>query len=385
MENKNFQKLLQECKNDINIMSKAHGQKKDEVLEDENSSQTSQAGFDSGLIKKNKIEEIRNSLMMNISNFYTLKYIKIIIILIGISTLVFTIVYIVYFLSLFLDLVNSTNYNITLYQSTLKTSELISIFVTIRVIYLKEIIDKNNLQYDYLDFKTEGKNLTEYYEYCITKSLKLQEEMFQLFGFLEMNAPNYLSDEELDDIYWDRINISYFNENYSIYYNNSKEEESFPMAIGQLLSDSLIFLEYPSFKSIANSTSFFENYSNNKNYFYYITFLIIENGYNNILPNLFKKINNFPDILRRYNLHHIINMLTLVCGFFIFIFILSIIYIYLFYITNKSMLDGMDKVSKIKLEKIEEIIKRIKIFINNLKKFREKEKNQKIIKTNWKY
>ena len=45
------------------------------VLEDENSSQTSQTGFDNGLVKKNKIEEIRNNLMMNISNFYTLKYI----------------------------------------------------------------------------------------------------------------------------------------------------------------------------------------------------------------------------------------------------------------------------------------------------------------------
>ena len=44
------------------------------------------------------------------------------------------------------------------------------------------------------------------------------------------------------------------------------------------------------------------------------------------------------------------------------------------------MLDGMDKVSKIKLEKIEEIIKKIKIFINNLKKFREKEKKSEDIK-----
>ena len=82
LENKKFQKLLQECKNDINIMSKTHGQKKDEVLEDENSSQTSQAGFDSGLVKKNRIEEIRSNLMNNLSNFYTLKYIKICILII---------------------------------------------------------------------------------------------------------------------------------------------------------------------------------------------------------------------------------------------------------------------------------------------------------------
>jgi hypothetical protein len=76
IENKKFQKLLQACKNDINILSKTHGQKKDEVLEDENSSQSSQTGFDSGLVKKNRIEEIRNNLMKNISNYPTLKYIK---------------------------------------------------------------------------------------------------------------------------------------------------------------------------------------------------------------------------------------------------------------------------------------------------------------------
>jgi len=37
------------------------------------------------------------------------------------------------------------------------------------------------------------------------------------------------------------------------------------------------------------------------------------------------------------------------------------------------MTDGMEKITKIRLEKIEEIIKRIKIFNSNLKKFREKD------------
>ena len=142
LENQKFQKLLQSCKNDINIMSKAHGQKKEEVLEDENSSQTSQAGFDSGLVKKNRIEEIRSNLMSDISSFYTLKYIKTIILLIGIFSLIFSLIYIFDFLSLFKNLMSSNNFSINLYQSTLWTSELINIFVTIRVLYSKEIINK---------------------------------------------------------------------------------------------------------------------------------------------------------------------------------------------------------------------------------------------------
>jgi hypothetical protein len=52
MKNKIFKKLLEECKNDIMTMSMVHGAKKEAILPDENSSQTSQIGFDSGLVKK---------------------------------------------------------------------------------------------------------------------------------------------------------------------------------------------------------------------------------------------------------------------------------------------------------------------------------------------
>ena len=98
LENKKFQKLLQTCKDDINMMSKLHGDKKDDVIEDENSSQTSQAGFDSGLVRKNRIEEIRSTLMNNISSFYTLKYIRIVIFLIGFFSVIFACIYFCYIL-----------------------------------------------------------------------------------------------------------------------------------------------------------------------------------------------------------------------------------------------------------------------------------------------
>ena len=58
VENKKFQKLLQSCKNDINIMSKTQGDKKEEILEDENSSQTFQASFDSSLVKKIELKKL---------------------------------------------------------------------------------------------------------------------------------------------------------------------------------------------------------------------------------------------------------------------------------------------------------------------------------------
>jgi hypothetical protein len=53
-----------------------------------------------------------------------------------------------------------------------------------------------------------------------------------------------------------------------------------------------------------------------------------------------------------------------------------------FYATNKSIVDGMDKVTKIKLEKIEEIIKKINLFSSNLKEFRGKDMKEEDDKFN---
>ena len=373
VENKKFQKLLQSCKNDINIMSKTQGDKKEEILEDENSSQTSQASFDSGLVKKNRIEEIRSNLLTNVSNFYTLKYIKISLLLICFFSITFAIAYIIYLLSLFNTLFYTNKININLYQSTLWTAELISIFVSLKVLYQKEIIQKNDTNsFEYYDFLTNKQNLSLFYEYCILKSLDLYKSLSKSFEFLEMNMPNYLTEEELDNIYWDKVNISYINENYKLY-TNRENEESFPMSIGQLLSNSLTFLQSSIFNSIYNNTIFFDNYANNKINFEYMTYIIIENGYNNILPNQYNKLSKIPIIISNYNKIQINYISNIIYIYMCITVILCLIFLFFFYVTNKSIIDGMDKVTKIKREKIEEMIKRIKIFNLNIKRFREKD------------
>ena len=43
--------------------------------------------------------------------------------------------------------------------------------------------------------------------------------------------------------------------------------------------------------------------------------------------------------------------------------------------TNDSMTIGFQKITKIKIDKIEEIIKKIELFNSNLKKFRNRESN----------
>jgi len=368
LENKKFQQLLEKCKNDINEMSKTYGQNKAQVLEDENSSQSSQSHFDSGLVKKNRIEEIRSNIMMNVSKFYTLKYIKLVIILIGFFSIIFSFIFIRFSYSLFGFLFNSFFLNTNLFTSSLWTSELISIFVSLRVLYLKEIIKiPGTTDFNYLDYY--GNN-TKFYEHCINKSLDLYHKMSESFAELEMNMPNYLTEEELNNLYWDVIKVSYVNEIYKNY-SHMEDQSTFPMSIAQLLSNSYTYLHSHIFNSISNNTAFYDDFSKNLFYFDYMTYIIIENGYDNILPNQIKKISKIPNIIsnlnisKRKSLNHIISIFS---GILI---LLSVIYIILIKLTNKSMADGIKKVIKIKLEKIDEIIRKIKLFNDNLKKFNE--------------
>ena len=381
LENKKFQKLLQICKNDISMMSKAFGHKKDQVLEDENSSQSSQSGFDSGLLKKNRIEEIRSNALKNISNFYTLKYIRIIISLIIISCFFFSILYVMHFATLNSYLINSFNINTNLFEITLFTTQLINIFISLRVLYQKYII-KNITDFDFFDSLTdtninnisESNNNILYYNGSVIYALTLYKKAYNSISNLEMGIPKYLNENELRDLFWDRINISYISDDKIYQYFPMQLDDSFPLSLAQILSNIISFLEDQTFNSITEIALEKYNTNINKNnlYFSYMTHLIIENAYNNILPNLFEKISIIPNILSRYNIHKKkgIKMLTI---FYAFIMALLFIgYFFLFYITSKSMTDGMEKVTKIRLEKIEETIKKIKLFGINLRRYRDK-------------
>ena len=374
LENKKFQNLLEICKNEINSMSKLHGQKKEEILEDENSSQSSQSGFDNGLVKKNRIEEIRSDLLTNISSFYTIKYIKIIISLIILISVTFSSVYIIFFKTLKSNLKHSSNLNLNLLLTSFWTTELIGTFISLRVLFIRDIIgpiyNPNRFSFLFNDYLTEDGDTDpiNYYKKNINISKALYKKLLKTYALIEMEIPKYLDDTQLMNIYWNRINISYINETYRKYKNKS-DDESFPMAMNQLLSNTITFFESDNFNSIEKT-----NFSNdNKNYFEYMTYLIIENGYNNILPNQFEKLKKIPDILSNYNFHKITTFIFIICFYGFLIIMLCVIYSFLIHLTNRSMTVGMEKVTAIKLEKIEEIIKRIKNFSLNLKRFREKD------------
>ena len=179
--------------------------------------------------------------------------------------------------------------------------------------------------------------------------IDLYDKLSKSLGYLEMDIPYYLNEEELKNIYWDKVNITYMNYNNSMLISE-KDEEFFPMAIAQILSNSLSYLKSPVFNSIIDNSSFFNNTDDNKISFDYMTFLIIENGSNNILPNFFKKLIAIPEILSKFNFSQIKKIDITIMIYLIIMVIFCCLYFILFHFTNKSMIDGMDKVSKIKLE-----------------------------------
>ena len=376
LEDKKFQKLLQQCKNDIQNMSMAHGQKKDEIVEDENSSQSSQIGFDSGLVKKNRIEEIRSNLLLNVSNFYTLKYIKLVFIFLALCSFIFCVLYIIVFWNLYNTLVDVSSVNVNLFQTTLWTTELVSIFLSLKTLFLKNTRGKNFYQFDFSNYDND-RNKTNYDYYSEMEDIvkDLYNKISEAYGILEMDIPKYLPKDDLFTKYWDHINVT--NINSSV--NEVKDDESFPMSIAQILSNSLSYITQPIYKNInENSFQMYENLApleklNIELYFNYSTFIIIENSYDNLLPNQFKKLTEIPYILSDYNKARKASILLIILLYAGLMLLFCIAYFFLIHLTNKSMTDGLEKVTKIRLEKIEETLKKIQVFNTNLKRFRDKD------------
>ena len=368
LENKEFQELLEKSKNEIMTNSKTHGEKKTEILEDENSSQTSQAGFDSGLVRKNRIEEIRANLFNNVSNFFTLKYIKMSIILIMIFTISFSIIYLLFIVTFNSSLKSVSLVNLGLFKTTLWTTELVSIFISLKTLLMIKL-DKINI--DFMNYKSD--NILNNYDYYIEMqkiAVNLYNNLKNTYGKLEMAIPKYLNETELLSLYWDHINITYVNDDYiQIGWINN---ESFPIAMDQFLCNCIMFLKY-------NYSDEFINSKKNNEYFEsifkYSSHLIIESAYNNIIPNQFIKLKKIPKIFSKYNIRKKVIMIIIITTFAGCLILLFLLYFIMIRTTNKSMADGFKKITKIKLEKIEERIKKIEIFNYNLKKFRDKDSN----------
>jgi hypothetical protein len=92
---------------------------------------------------------------------------------------------------------------------------------------------------------------------------------------------------------------------------------------------------------------------------------------------MYDKLRTLPHVFQDYNKNSRLVLLYSLFVYGAFMIVFNFIYLILLYITNRNMAEGLEKVGKIKLELLEDIIKKIEGFNLTLKKFREKEsKNQ---------
>ena len=119
--------------------------------------------------------------------------------------------------------------------------------------------------------------------------------------FLDMDMPKYLSEEDLLNKYWGKINVFNFDFNHDLILNDT---ESFPMSIAQMLSNSLFFVQNEYYQNL-DMSSFNalpeETQEKVMLYFNYSTFFIIENSYDNLLQDQFDKLREIPDLLTKHN------------------------------------------------------------------------------------
>ena len=364
IENPAFREILTQCKEEINKMSKIKGNPDDNIVDTDNSSQSfGHSGFDNDLMIKNKISEIRSNLYNNTQNYYSIRYIRIVVTCISITTFIFSLIFILKILTIFNSLKDVSLMNLNLYKASLKTIDLIGILISIKALVLIKSGKKNFL---YKNFITETiKTNDDYYMQMVNVGNRLYNDLNNEYGYLNMFITKYISEDNLIQIYWDHINISYFNELYVR--NNKKGEESFPNAIDQFLFNTISFLKKYNYS--------INNFSLDKNedldYFNYITFLLVENSYINIIPNLFIKIEKIPEIYSSYNNSRKIYIYLIIFIYIAFQTFICVTYIILVRITNSSMSEILKKLTKIKFEKIEETIKKIQKFFSHLKNFRE--------------
>ena len=156
VDNSQFRKLLRANQEEIIGLSHIHGVKKTETLiDDENSSQTSQVGYNEDLSKKNRIEEIRNNAIKNVNNFYMLNYYKISLSVFFILSIIFIALYQLIFISVCDEVNEITDINSILFLTSNWLTYLISSLMSFKTLYVINAKEKEVKYNSYIGERDE--------------------------------------------------------------------------------------------------------------------------------------------------------------------------------------------------------------------------------------
>ena len=363
IENEKYKKLINESHNDILILSKIHGKHHFKVTEDENSSQSSLSGYNSDLSKMSRIQEIRRNLMNKTPNSKTIFYIKILPIIWLFISILFSIIYLLFFNKIKNEVVDAGNYSSNLFNAQLSLTQILIILIETYFLYNYHNENKSSIS------NQNQMNVTEYFTLRKNEGLTMIDKSVELILYLIKNSKIYFSNSY--DI-WKKTTVQFFVDTPFIY------NESFPFIPIDVLMDikNLFMLKYFSLNQNTNLNDDMELE------ILYSKFSAIEGGYGIAIPKIFsinsKITHNFIEFNNsRKKYFKIIMVIYSLLSFIVWAF-----YNYYIFIIFLSMGDGFEKITKISQEKIDDCVKRIEIFKNFYKKKFEIYIQNKDIKSN---
>ena len=323
-------------------------------MDDENASQTS-SNYNEDLSKKNRIEEIRNNALKNIKNYKMLKYYKALLFVIISCFGIFLPVIINYFDTLCDNLSEVTNINNKLYQTTNWIIFLLNSLISFDIIFACNFLKIENFSYNtYLD------NLEDYIFTIQQFSLEWIDLIITNFSLIEKAIATFTKENR--EIFWEKEEVLVLNQTY-------KSSEPYPLALLHILSNANNLLHDQNYINIILGGKDIDEYQ--QKFIYYRAQSCINNGFRYFLPINLQKIKTLPPILRELNNNSLNNIIyvNVICG--IIILVIIIIYGFILYKTNKNIDEGFEKISTIKITKINETIKKLEEFNTSLKRFIE--------------
>jgi len=344
--------------------------------------------------------------MKNVSNFYTLKYIKIIFLLVIALTAVFCALYLIIFDLIYFDLIKISELNISLFQSTIWMSNVVSSLISMRYVFNYTLIDYPIKYNSFIIDKSQ------YFERLRNISFVWYQNVITNFGNIEENI--HLFFDQNNEIFWNYIPISYPDSGLL-----QQDFETLPLSLSQVLSENNNLLKNDFFsinyllnmkndaqnKNGLNSHLLNDDNLNNKNHtsngiknsnnyslsvyqsprsptldeinlvkIDFSGFLSIENSINNLLPKMLELLVRVPNEFQNYNISNMKFIIIIIIAYGFTLLLFMFIYSIFLYLTNKNMQEGLEKVCRIKLPSIEETIKRIEQFNEKcLSKYRQSE------------
>jgi hypothetical protein len=328
-------------------------------MDEESASQSSGAGFNESLSKKSRIEEIRANIMKNISNFFALKWIRIIFLFMIFITAIFSGLYLIIYNSMYNTITDLSDLNIGYFQTTIWLSNIVSSLISMRSVF------RFQLDQEIIVYNSYIANIDDYFEQLRSLSNMWYQNILTQMGGIEQKMSIYYKDNT-DQLLWDKLGVTY------PYLSQIEDTESFPLGISQTLSENNKLLKSEIFSPKYIRTF---NYSSEEiDRLNYAGFINVENTISNIIPYQIKTLNRITSQFQDFNSNNIIYVLIIIISYGIIMILLSVLYLVFLWYTNKNMQEGFEKASHIKLDKVEETIKKIETFNEKcLMKFRLKE------------